>query len=641
MATFVRQITDTADDGSWASSSGAYRSTGNTTTTSGPAGLRFVGVPVTPGALVSSAILDVRATGAAEPFTVEVFTTDDQPPFADNGHTAPSGHPVTATPAGQDYRVDVTAAVRAIVARPGWRAGNALGFKLTATGKLSQIGTVETPPAATLTIEYEATKYLDPAGALLVPVELPGAVEVEQSITVQPFTVPVTLPGAVDVVAPRVITAEPLDVPVTLPGGASLSGTGTAPPLTVAGALVVPVTLPGVPTLQVTIAPAPPPIPWRELVVSEAFQEALDGREIEQSARVEIVAEDGTVLATLGGEAATHPGVESASVTCDSGASIRWGLSMTVTDETLFPRTPGDLLHPLAHNRARVWWRLQLPDGTWGEVPVGTYYLEVPDLDDQPDGPIVFSVTGSDAVAEIKRATWDTAVQVGGMTCSDAIAMILASQAPWAPTAITPTGHRLPTDYEPGEPGGDPWADVERIAAAAGMVAYVDRMGVVTVEPIPTGAVPVAVFTEGAGATFSDVRVGLDLDDLANKVTVVSTSPDVEPPLTAVATDDDPSSPLWIGHGHTYHKRVESGEITTQAQADDLARATLADLQQPVEQVTVTHLPRPDLDPGDTIVLERARAGVAGPRRVVSWSLDLPADGSGMQTTTTTRRRKL
>lgn len=114
-------------------------------------GVRFPSVPVPPGADVLGAHLQFtvdEATSGATTLVVSANAVDSAAPFAkttgDVSRRPDTAATVTWSPpawptvgqAGPDQRSpDVSALVREVVARPGWRAGNALAFTLTGSGK--------------------------------------------------------------------------------------------------------------------------------------------------------------------------------------------------------------------------------------------------------------------------------------------------------------------------------------------------------------------------------------------------------------------------------------------------------------------------------------------------------------------------
>lgn len=480
-----------------------------------------------------------------------------------------------------------------------------------------------------LTVDYASEQFLDPPAPVAATATLP-ALGARRALSPVVVDATAALP-TLSVVGPRQIA------PVTAPATAALpapgvSGTGDAPALTVATPVPAATTLPA-PSIVVTIPPPEPPAPWERVITDPAYLAALVDTHITTDARAEIISPDDTVLATLGGTDPTHPGMLDGTVTCDGSASIRWTCDLTLDNPDLLPDTPADLLHPLAHNRVRLWWRI-LVEGVWQEIPVGTYFMEEDPRSD--DGQISSRFLGSDAVAQIKLARWDTALDLTGMTISEAITAIIDNRAPWVRTAIAATDEGVPEAYEPGEPGSDPWEDVQSLAHAADMIAYADRMGTIRVEPRPTPGQAVADFSEGEHSALVSLPKVEVPAEMYNVVTVVSADPDVDPPVTGRWSEDDASSPLWVGHGYLYTHRVENGIIRTEQQANAMARNIGVD-HSPTITVDATVLPHPHLDPGDTITINRAGVGVTGDYQVTAWTLGL-APGQVQTITATTRR---
>src|SRR5699024_1705193 len=307
---------------------------------------------------------------------------------------------------------------------------------------------------------------------------------------------------------------------------------------------------------------------------------------------------------------------------------------------------PGDLLHPLSYNRVRIWWRILIDPATgqWVEVPCGTMYTTWPQVTDDGTANPAVSVTGADAATLIARAQMTSSVTVGGMSIDAAVRAILSEAAPWATLDLDPTEHRLPAEYEAGEPGANPWKVCqELVARSSGLTLHVDRMGAVrlTTRTNPTSA-PVAEWIEGHGCVMLDVSATVPFDQVRNRVVVESTATkdadgnDIEP-VTATAAIDDPTHPLWVGHGHYYDERIETDAVTTQAQANDLAASTLAEKSALVEETEVVIAPHPHLEAGDVTQVSTARAGVSGARQVAAWSLTL-GDTGGQRGTLNGRR---
>lgn len=633
------------ETGRWFASSGNFQSNYTTINGSSAGGshryaARF-NVGISRGATIFDAQVRYPVTAGSTSVPAEVYALDADS-ITELGALTLAG-PFTASvgvSSGATRTADVTALVQQIVDRPGWEEGNSLAFLLR------HVSNPEATYSRGVTLEVQwqvPVQYLAPV-RVVVPVTV-GAVEsVDYSLNAAPVVVPVIV-GAVDVVAPRLLTAGGVTVPVTV-GRAGMSGTGSAPPLNVAARLNVPVTV-GISLLSLTIAPPPPPIPWRRLITSPAYRAALDSRMPVTDARVEIINPDGAVIARLGGTDATHPGVlPGSSVDCAGTSTVRWTHELVLDNEDLIPTRVGDLFHPLSNNRMRVWHRIRLEDGTWGEIPCGETYVDWPRVADNGDGTVSVSVSGQDAMAELARNPWDTMLDLGGLPAHVAVEQIIKDRAPWATVNLTPTDYTLPADWQAGEPGGNPVEDLMKIAEAAEMTLFVDRVGVFQLAPIPDPlAAPVEAFIEGPLCAMTEVSAEVDKNDIANRFTVVATGTlghegDDEPePVHAVAEDTDPTSPLYIGgeNPHIYHKRYETDLKLTQEQADNMARRRLDESRALVDQVEIVAFSRAHLEPGDVVQVDAKRARITGARQVQSWSLGL-GDLSGMRITTVGRR---
>ncbi len=117
------------------------------TVTMGAVGLRFTGIPVPPGQIVTNATIQLTADRAGnEPtaYTIRAEAADDAAPFA-HGLQNITARPTTVaavpwTPppwlaAGEataaERTPDLAALLQEVVGRPGWKAGNALAFVVT------------------------------------------------------------------------------------------------------------------------------------------------------------------------------------------------------------------------------------------------------------------------------------------------------------------------------------------------------------------------------------------------------------------------------------------------------------------------------------------------------------------------------
>lgn len=609
----------------------------------------FDGLNVPQGENITTATLTYHQRGAptATPRHVRVHAMLRQatnPNVVDLSGAATTAYgvsPLASDVPDSTVTVDITAVVQELVNRPEW-AGNSNGWVLLRGQRdpnlMDRAGAwdfqdvlVGAELGAILHVEW-GSQYLDPEPfqgvGRFAPVEA-----ITYSLDPNPFR-GVGRFEPVDVIAPRTVH------PANFRGVGRFSptetrGTGQGP--TVAPPSFRGVGRWGIPFLSMTAPPDPEPEPWERLILNPYYHQAITDPTSTRRTRAEIIDENGAIIARLGGPDATHPGAVEGTVTMDTEQAVRWSADLTLDNPDLLPTSPLDLLHPLSRNQVRIWYGLWIPtEGRWGEIPVGTYYpAQTPHSD---DGRFVSNrVLGFDAVARIKRAGWQVALDLSGAVVTDAIAEIIEDRAPWATYVITPATATVPPSYEPGEPGADPWDDVRKLAEVVGMVAYCDRMGVIRVEPRPGTGPADAHFVEGKNSALLGLpRVETDLSELVNHVTVTSADPDVDPPITGVAFDDDPTSWLYVPEAGLYTHHVSNPLVTTQAQAENWARNILDD-RAPVATLDALVEPHPHLDGGDTVNIARARAGVAGDYTLTKWTLGLhPTDK--MQITATTRK---
>lgn len=388
-------------------------------------------------------------------------------------------------------------------------------------------------------------------------------------------------------------------------------------------------------TTKINIAPLDPAPPWQVLVRTSGWRAVMDAPRRMTSVRVDLIDESDRVVARFGGaqvlsldggledggDIPIKRGVAAWQVQAVADDPVTRACSLTLTDPSFVPR-PGaaaDLFHPLGRRRARIWW-LVWSGSQWWPVLLGTFHLDAPSIDVAG----VMTVGGFDSVGLIKKALWRKPLSLGGVACHTAIQRILTARAPWVSYSISPTPFVLPTNYEVGSPGDDPWDDVERIQAASGLVVYADRSGQIVGELRDRERPIVADFAEGAGCTMTDLSRGLSLDGFANVVQVSSSHSSVDPPITAEAVNTDEASPGWVGLGYEFVHSESSDAITTQDQADALARYVLAERTALAETVQLTARADPVLDPLDLVTVSSSRAGAAGTYQVqaVAWSDD-------------------
>jgi len=195
------------------------------------------------------------------------------------------------------------------------------------------------------------------------------------------------------------------------------------------------------------------------------------------------------------------------------------------------------------------------------------------------------------------------------------------------------------------QPQDDPWQKSQEMAASIGMVLCFDEYGACRLKPVPNALTDptVATYKDGDSAnTMTDLsRIRSDVD-VYNHVIVTGQSNGTDPPVTAEAIDDDPTSTTYIGSppGSSdfgdIPTWVNSNYITTQAQAQTLADSTLRLVTGTVEQLSLSAVVDPTLD-ADQIIKVVSTDGRVNDTYVVE-SLTIPLDVNTALSATTRKK---
>lgn len=324
------------------------------------------------------------------------------------------------------------------------------------------------------------------------------------------------------------------------------------------------------------------------------------------SSRVEAVSLTGAVLGDVP--------VDAVSVSYDGEQAEAWHAELTLSDPSMVPTSTSSILDGRSGVMLRPWWRLLTTTG-WMEVPCGTYIVEDPKVRDS--GALSITVPGLDPLAVARRGKYGAAVvQVGGMTVTAALKKLFSVVAPGLPVSIGASTETLPASYELWE--RDPAEDWTEIAAMAGMVVRTDRMGVITAAAPATPAAAVASWVEGRDCPVTDLTSQLKTSTIPRRVVVVSTAPEVVPPVVGEWVNPDADSMLIVTE-----QRIESSTVTTKDGASSLARLSGERWARPQQTISLEVPARPDLSYRDVVALSRQRAGVSGLYQVGGWTLSL------------------
>ena len=352
---------------------------------------------------------------------------------------------------------------------------------------------------------------------------------------------------------------------------------------------------------------------WRTLMVSPEWERQMAAAVRTVDTRVAVLDTIGTELADALADAAT--------VIMAGGGTEMWACTIAGTDPDWLPVDENDLLDPLSGNRVRVFWQEWLPElDAWGEIPVCTGWPHDPETED--DGAPAWTLTVRDTLAEVKRTGYgDTTLDVGGLTVDAALALLFSTVAPLLPYRFPASTVTLPTPYTLGENT----VDEDWIAALAGWEVWTDREGTITASPIT--ATKTVAWQEGSTSRVTSLKRRRTTSTIYNRVVVESSSSAVVPSVSGSAQDEDPSSPTFAGTYGPFTIKVKSDLVTTEAECDALAKVLLAQYLFPVELVTGTSVPRPDLGYGDGVVLGRESIGVFGTHTLAMFTLRMPGGG--------------
>lgn len=420
------------------------------------------------------------------------------------------------------------------------------------------------------------------------------------------------------------IIADQTITPAGIPTGAAF-GTAT---ITTGVKFILPI---GISSGEAFGTPAVVMDEWRQIIERPWWFDVVGAHQRTLGFYAEMIDETGNHVMDLP--------IAGGNISYDGEAAEQWACTLTIIGEEWVPRTPKDALDPRSGMRCRLWWRIQ-NNGGWISIPVGTYILEDPQIRDDGTVPVT-TVRGRDPLTLIRRNGYgSTVVNAGGLTVPAALDRIFQLVSAGTPVQIDSSSTvTLPATYALN--GNDPLDDLTNIAAQANLVIRTDRLGQIICAPEPEHQDIRADWQEGDNCPV----VGMDRDissaDMVNSVTVVSTSPDVVPPIAVTVEDDDPASPTYVlGKWGRRSVTIRTDAVATEAGAYALAWATLNGRRRPTETITVEVPGRGDLNFRDPIKLHRAASAVADIYRISKWTLPIAGaadDPPAMQVTMMTR----
>ena len=366
---------------------------------------------------------------------------------------------------------------------------------------------------------------------------------------------------------------------------------------------------------------------WRDLILTPEWLDQLAATDIVIDSYAELVDLDGnTVSVIVDGDQRDRLPLSGGSVEFHGSQAEQWSATLSFSDPWMIPRTAQHPLWGTSLLRVRLWWGTRT-ERTWLWMPVCT--LALGDVDAESDGLVSGSVTCRDMLSTLTGG-YTGSLDVAGERVDIAIRMVLDRCAPTLPVQIAATDEIVADGVVLG--GDDnPLADVIELSAIGwpGGGPRTDREGIVQIGPRPIPAGPVLDWQEGPGNPVVKYSLSHGITNMGNQQTAVSTHPDAKG-LYVTVQDDDPSSPTWVGGPWGVHPLpvITSDKTTTESGLRSLALMGLGKGLAPTQKISLQVPQRPDLLYRHPLLLACADLGVAGIRRVLSWSLTLPVRGT-------------
>jgi hypothetical protein len=339
--------------------------------------------------------------------------------------------------------------------------------------------------------------------------------------------------------------------------------------------------------------------------------EVLDGNGNVLPLPAESVGEDGGLL------------FETGYITATLTSRVTRNLTIYV-DQSLYPALPGDLLQPYG-NRLRVTLGLKFADGGRYAWVAFTGRIQKPLL--TPDGRVV--VPAADRANEIIEAGFVVPEnsQVGDTVNSEFVRLVsdaLGDAVFGASDTFFETVPLLTWNT-------DRASALDEMATSVGAFWYTlsDGSFVLRRYPWTVAASPVVTLSDGQDGTIlgSPLR---DRSDVYNSITVTGERADGTTPVIAIAEDNNPASPTYVGGPFgRRHRTINLQTPQTQGTAQTAANAWLRRSIALQETWSWTQPPDASLELGDVVSLDAyGRTGII---QVVS-GFSLPLNMDSMMT---------
>lgn len=327
-------------------------------------------------------------------------------------------------------------------------------------------------------------------------------------------------------------------------------------------------------------------------------------------------------------------------VSIDRTSSNRRRCNITCVDPTgeFTPRSATGLLTPTG-TEVTVYRGVLYPSGIEEVVSLGVYRLSKVTITDTTSaiGTPGIVLEGYDRSRTVERDKFIAPYTVAqGTNIIQAIQDILARtfdnlQYDAVTTTLTATA---PMVYDT---ANNPWEACQDLATSIGCEVYFDVNGNVVIAPpvdVDHLTSPDWSYVEGVGCQMLALGVVYTDEPGYNGVVLTGESTGDElPAVRSVVWDEEPSSPTY--HEGPYGEVpmfVTNSVVSTQADADSVAQATLNSTIGITSQLSVTALVNPALDANDTVEVQRAKSGISAKYAIDSLTIPLMASETAQLT---------
>jgi len=324
--------------------------------------------------------------------------------------------------------------------------------------------------------------------------------------------------------------------------------------------------------------------------------------------------------------------ISDGSVKIDSGSAVRRTCEITLVtsrdSDNLVPNNDFDVLTPFG-NELRLYRGVQYADGTEEYVPLGVFVITEVSINDSNEG-VSIKLAGEDKSIRVSRAKWTQPYQMVSGTLEASITALLKDRFPDAEISFPTTNVTVNQVLLGAENDNDPWKDAVEIAELVGFDLFFDQNGVVQMKQFPTldGSVVVALFTEGAGTTITQLNRTISTKSTFNGVIYTIEGSDVVLPIRVEAWDEDSSSPTYrygvFGQVPTF---IETNLLASSSEAVRAAASLLNTYIGSQEVVNWDSLVDPSLDVQDVVYVKSNGAKID--RLVIIDTLDIPLTPEG------------